>query len=72
MIIIITVISSVVFEYLWSSAFKNLQPYGIYAVVSGIILALNVPVAVPLWIPVVGAFMIIIVKMCFGGIGQTL
>ena len=73
MIIIITVISSVVFEYLWSSSFKKpTTVWDLSAVVSGIILALNVPVAVPLWIPVVGSFfMIIIVKMCFGGIGQN-
>ncbi len=42
------------------------------AVVTGIILAFNLPVSAPLWLPVVGAvFAIVIVKMLFGGIGKN-
>lgn len=42
------------------------------AVVTGILLAYNVPVAAPLWICVIGSFFaIIVVKMLFGGIGQN-
>ena len=42
------------------------------AVVTGIILALNVPVGMPLWICIVGAFVaIIIVKQMFGGLGYN-
>jgi electron transport complex protein RnfD len=42
------------------------------AVVTGLLLALNFPVSVPYWIPVIGsAFAIIIVKQLFGGLGQN-
>ena len=42
------------------------------AVVTGILLAFNLPVAVPLWMPAVGAiFAIIVVKQLFGGIGKN-
>ncbi len=42
------------------------------AVLTGILLAMNLPVSVPWWIPVVGsAFAIIVVKQFFGGLGQN-
>lgn len=42
------------------------------AVVTGLLLALNLPPETPWYVPVVGsAFAIIIVKQCFGGIGQN-
>jgi electron transport complex protein RnfD len=42
------------------------------AAVTGLLLALNLPPAVPWWIPVIGAvFAIAIVKMCFGGLGHN-
>lgn len=42
------------------------------AVVTGLILAFNLPVTVPLWLPVIGgAFAIMVVKMLFGGIGKN-
>jgi len=42
------------------------------AVVTGLILALNLPVTVPLWMPVVGSvFAIVIVKQLFGGLGKN-
>ncbi len=73
LISIISIASAVAFEHLWNVAFK--KPTTIYdfsAVVSGLLLALNLPPTVPTWIPVVGSFfMIIIVKMCFGGLGHN-
>ncbi len=40
------------------------------AVVTGLLLAMNLPVSIPLWMPVVGAFFaIVVVKQLFGGIG---
>ncbi len=40
------------------------------AVVTGLLLAMNLPVSVPLWMPVVGGFFaIVVVKQLFGGIG---
>ncbi|HHY37567.1 MAG TPA: RnfABCDGE type electron transport complex subunit D, partial [Clostridia bacterium] len=42
------------------------------AAVTGLLLAFNIPVTAPLWLPVVGsAFAIIIVKQLFGGLGQN-
>lgn len=42
------------------------------AVVTGILLALSLPVGVPLWLGVIGGiFAILIMKMLFGGIGQN-
>lgn len=42
------------------------------AAVTGLLLALNLPVSVPLWMPVVGAFFaIVVVKQLFGGIGKN-
>ena len=42
------------------------------ALVTGLILALNLPPTAPWWMPVIGgAFAIIVVKMLFGGIGQN-
>ena len=52
---------------------KKPNPVGdLSAVVTGIILALNVPVNMPLWICVVGAFIaIVVIKQLFGGIGYN-
>lgn len=42
------------------------------AVVTGLLLALNLPVNVPLWLPVIGsAFAIVVVKQVFGGLGSN-
>ncbi len=63
----------VIFEYLWQKIFKNETSVDdLSAVVTGILLAFNMPVSAPLWMCVVGAaFAIIIVKMCFGGLGNN-
>ena len=42
------------------------------AVVTGLLLAMNLPVSIPLWMPVIGAFFaIVVVKQLFGGIGKN-
>ena len=42
------------------------------AVVTGLLLALNLPVSAPLWIGALGGvFAILVVKMLFGGLGQN-
>lgn len=70
---ILCVISSVIFELLFNLISK--RPVTIFdnsALVTGLILAVNLPASVPWYIPVLGsAFAIIIVKMLFGGIGQN-
>ncbi len=72
-LILISVISAVGFEALIQKAFgKPITIKDLSAVITGILLAFNLPPTAPWWIPVVGsAFAIIIVKQFFGGIGSN-
>lgn len=67
------VISSAAAEYIWCIILKKPNSTGdLSAVVTGLILALNVPASLPLWMAVIGSvFAIIIVKQFFGGIGHN-
>lgn len=67
----VTVFACVAFEYIYCYLMKKPIPVGdLSAVVTGLILALNLPVSIPLWIAVVGAFVsIVLAKQLFGGIG---
>lgn len=71
LVIGVTTAACVGFEYLYTRLMKKTNPVGdLSAVVTGIILALNLPVSIPLWIAIVGAFIsIVVVKQLFGGIG---
>ncbi len=73
MVVLVCVLSSVAFEQMWNKVFKKPSTVNdLSAVVSGILLGFNMPPTVPYWIPVAGSlFMIIIVKMCFGGLGHN-
>ena len=72
-IILVSVISAVLFEALYQF-FMNI-PVTVKdgsAAVTGLLLAMCLPVAVPLWIPVIGGFFaIVVVKQLFGGIGKN-
>ena len=63
----------VVSEYLFDKITKRPNSVGdLSAIVTGLILALNLPVTLPFWMAMVGsAFAIIVVKMLFGGLGQN-
>jgi len=65
--------TAVLFEYLSRRLMKRYNSIGdMSALVTGLLLAMNLPPTIPLWIPVVGSFIaIIIVKQFFGGIGQN-
>ena len=67
----VTTAACVGFEYLYCLLLKKENPVGdLSACVTGIILGLNMPVGMPLWIAVVGAFVaIVITKQLFGGLG---
>ena len=69
----VSVVASVAFEWLYCKLLKKLTPVGdLSAVVTGIILALNVPVGMPIGELIVGDFVaIIVVKQLFGGIGMN-
>jgi len=72
-LILVSVISAVVFEAATQKFFKKDILIGdLSAVVTGILLAFNLPANAPWWIAVFGAgFAIIIVKEFFGGIGSN-
>lgn len=73
LLIILSVASCVFFEAATQKAFKKpLQIKDLSAVVTGILLAFNIPANSPWWMPIVGgAFAMIIAKEFFGGIGQN-
>ncbi|MBQ9251793.1 MAG: RnfABCDGE type electron transport complex subunit D [Clostridia bacterium] len=70
-IMVTSVLSCVVSEY----AFQRISHQKILigdwsAVVTGLLLAYNIPANAPLWIPLIGGVIaIVLVKQCFGGLG---
>ncbi|MCI8632710.1 MAG: RnfABCDGE type electron transport complex subunit D [Lachnospiraceae bacterium] len=72
-IIVLSVVSAVLSEYIWQKVTKQkVTVSDCSAIVTGMLLAFNLPASVPWWMPIVGsAFAIIIVKQIFGGIGQN-
>lgn len=72
-VIATSVISCVLFEYLSRKVMKRSNTLGdLSAIVTGLILAFNLPSTIPLWMAVIGAFIaIVIVKQMFGGIGMN-
>lgn len=73
LLVCITVATTVLAEYVYDKCMKKKISIGDYsAVVTGLLLALNLPPKAPLWIGVIGGlFAIIVVKMLFGGLGQN-
>lgn len=69
----VSVLSCVLFEYLYRKLMKKSNTISdLSAIVTGILLAFCLPVTVPLWIPIVGAFFaIVIVKQLYGGLGKN-
>ncbi|MBV7274695.1 RnfABCDGE type electron transport complex subunit D [Clostridiaceae bacterium UIB06] len=74
LVILTMVLSCVLTEYAWQRFTKRPITIGNYsAIVTGLLLAFNVPPTLPLWMAVVGSvFTILIVKEFFGGIGQNI
>ncbi len=70
---IVCVVSCVVFEYLMNMILKKQQTVGdLSAVLTGVLLAFNLPAGLPYYIAVIGSFAaIVVVKQLFGGIGQN-
>jgi len=73
LVLLTAVASACVAEFLWKRfVVKKKGPYECSALVTGLLLGMNLPASVPLWIPVAGsAFAIIVVKEMFGGLGQN-
>ena len=72
-VLIATVIACVLSEYVYEKAMhKPVTISDMSAVVTGMILALNMPPQIPAWVPVLGGvFAIIVVKQLYGGLGQN-
>jgi Na+-translocating ferredoxin:NAD+ oxidoreductase subunit D len=72
-LVLTTVVACVLAEYLWVRLVKKRNTLSDFsAVVTGLLLALNLSPVVPLWMAAVGGFFaIIIVKQFFGGIGYN-
>ena len=72
-IILVTVASTVLTEFLYEKAMHRPVTIGDFsAVVTGLLLALNLPSTLPWWAAMVGGiFAILVVKMLFGGLGQN-
>ncbi len=73
LLIAVTVLSSVAFEYLMRKVLKRSNTISdLSAAVTGLLLALNLPPDLPVWMAIVGSlFAIVIVKQLFGGLGQN-
>ena len=69
----VTVSVSVLSEYIARKVMKRHNTIGdLSAVVTGLILAFNLPVSIPLWMAAIGSVIAIVVaKQFFGGIGQN-
>ena len=74
LILLTCVLSAVVTEFLFNLALKKEQTVtDLSAVVTGLLLGLNLPTAVPFWQCAVGSiFAILVVKCLFGGLGQNI
>lgn len=72
-LILVTVASTVLTELIYEILMKKKITIGDFsAVVTGLLLALNLPVSAPWWVGVLGGFFaIFVVKMLFGGLGQN-
>ncbi len=71
-LILISIVSTVGTEFLFGLIRKKETVGDLSAVVTGLLLALNLPVSVPWWLPVIGGvFAILVVKELFGGLGQN-
>ncbi len=74
LVIISSVVSCVLSELIFELIYKKpITVFDFSAVVTGLIIALNMPPQVKWWVPAIGGvFAIIVVKMLFGGIGQNI
>lgn len=73
LVVLVTVAASILTEYLFQKGMKKkITIRDGSALVTGLLLALNLPSTIPLWIAVIGAvFAILVVKQIYGGLGQN-
>lgn len=73
MLIVISIAAAVIAEAVYQKGTKQKVTISdLSAVVTGLLLAMNIPASAPWWVPIVGSvFAIVIVKQLFGGLGQN-
>lgn len=70
LVLLVSIASSVLVEYLLGLVSKEFTLRDYSAIVTGLLIGMNMPPAVPLFIPVIAsAFAIAVVKWTFGGLG---
>lgn len=73
LVILTTIVACVLTEYTYLRLMKKPPAISdMSAILTGLLLALNLPSTVPLWIPIIGGvFAVLVVKQLFGGLGQN-
>lgn len=73
LVILTAVASSILSEYFYEKSMKKpITTNDLSAAVTGLLIGLNMPPQIPLWMVVIGSgFAIIIVKQLFGGLGKN-
>lgn len=70
---LIAIGTCVISEVLWFKFRHKIPPKDFSAVVTGVLLAMSLPASVPLWYPIVGGVIgIVVAKELFGGIGRNI
>lgn len=73
LVLLTTSVTCLLTEYLYEKGMKRKITTGDYsALVTGLLLGMNLPPSIPLWIAMIGSvFAILVVKQLFGGLGQN-
>ena len=72
LVLLTTVVSAVATEFLFGLYKKKMTITDMSAVVTGLLLGMNLPVTIPFWMAAMGSvFAILVVKCLFGGLGQN-
>lgn len=73
LLVLVTTLSAVLTEYIYEKLMhKTITIKDFSAVVTGLLLALNLPPTAPIWMGILGSvFAILVVKQLFGGLGQN-
>ena len=73
LLVAVCIATSVAAEAVWNVILKKPQTIGdLSAVVTGLILGINLPTGVPVWVAIIGSIAaIIVVKQMFGGLGHN-
>ncbi len=73
LVLVASIVSCMLTEYIYEILMhKKVTTSDYSALVTGLLLGMNLPSSVPLWMPILGGvFAILIVKQLFGGLGQN-